>query len=444
MNLQAQAIVTSNTFLVARRELLEYVARAKADLSNLASIHAEPLLAALAHELSHRGGTAAQTTAYAELSLASGVKMASLWDGVVLIVAAEALARCDKLGRAETVLDWLVTAARAQGATHTESAALTARAIVYNRAGRLLEGEADARLALALADDLPLDFLRPYKLALLGNVLIEQGGLDAAARLLTPAELARHQPDQTFFQTLLRATYARLLWVQGRDRDALDELASVEQADLAWGITNPGWTEWRMTAAAIQFRLGQQRRARQLATDELSAARAFGAPRALGKALCAAALVDRDAALELLREAVAVLEGSEARLEYARALIELGSALGRAGFRADARGPLQTGLDHAHECGAHPLVERARQELAASGSRPRRSAAARGRYTLTASELRVTRMAVDGLSNREIAQALYLSLKTVEMHLAHAYDKLGIHSRVRLAVALDHAENTGH
>jgi len=52
-------------------------------------------------------------------------------------------------------------------------------------------------------------------------------------------------------------------------------------------------------------------------------------------------------------------------------------------------------------------------------------------------------MARDGLANREIAQALFLSPKTVEMHLSHAYRKLGIGSRAQLAGALDQAENTG-
>jgi DNA-binding NarL/FixJ family response regulator len=147
-------------------------------------------------------------------------------------------------------------------------------------------------------------------------------------------------------------------------------------------------------------------------------------------------MVDADSAVDRLREAVGVFERSEARLEHARALVELGSVLRRSGYRTDAPARLRTGLELAYACGARSLAERARHELLAMGSRPRRPPGA-GLYTLTASELRIARMAAEGLSNREIAQSLYLSLKTVEMHLGHAYDKLGIHSRTRLAARLN-------
>jgi DNA-binding CsgD family transcriptional regulator len=142
-------------------------------------------------------------------------------------------------------------------------------------------------------------------------------------------------------------------------------------------------------------------------------------------ALRTAGLLAGGQGVDLLHEAVAVLERSEARLEHARTLIELGAALRRAGHRADAREPLRAGLELAHGCGARPLVERAMHELLATGAHaphPR----SRRREALTASELRIARMAIEGSTNREIAQALYLSLKTVEMHLGRAYDKLDI------------------
>ncbi|HKP91309.1 MAG TPA: helix-turn-helix transcriptional regulator, partial [Thermoleophilaceae bacterium] len=82
-----------------------------------------------------------------------------------------------------------------------------------------------------------------------------------------------------------------------------------------------------------------------------------------------------------------------------------------------------------------PLAERARQELRAAGGRPRR-ARITGVESLTASERRVAAMAAEGLSNPEIAQALFVTKKTVETHLANAYGKLGIHSRTELPAAL--------
>jgi len=132
--------------------------------------------------------------------------------------------------------------------------------------------------------------------------------------------------------------------------------------------------------------------------------------------------------LALLGEAVDVLSGSPARLEQTRALIELAGAFRRAGRRAEAQTALRAGLDQASRSGARRLADRAREELRAAGGRPRRERTS-GPDALTASERRVARMAAEGLTNRQIAQALLVTVKTVEMHLAHAYANLDIHGR---------------
>jgi DNA-binding CsgD family transcriptional regulator len=122
-------------------------------------------------------------------------------------------------------------------------------------------------------------------------------------------------------------------------------------------------------------------------------------------------------------------------LEHARTLVELGAAIRRAGRRREAREPLHAGMELAHVCGAHPLVAHARQELLAAGARPRRIMRT-GADALTASERRVAAMAAEGMSNRDIAQALFVTVRTVEVHLTHAYQKLAIASRDELATAL--------
>ena len=127
----------------------------------------------------------------------------------------------------------------------------------------------------------------------------------------------------------------------------------------------------------------------------------------------------------------AALEGSEARLEHAHALCDLGASLRRERARRDAREPLREALDLAVRCGAAALARRAREELAATGARPRRLAQS-GRDALTPAELRVARLAARGLANREIAQTLVVTVKTVETELGHAYAKLGIRSRREL------------
>jgi DNA-binding CsgD family transcriptional regulator len=181
-------------------------------------------------------------------------------------------------------------------------------------------------------------------------------------------------------------------------------------------------------------------KARARTEQMLREAHAWGTPRAIGMALRAAGLVEGGTGgLELLEEAVAVLEPSPARLEYARALVDLGAALRRANRRAAARDPLRRALDLADACGARPLADRARHELRASGARPRRPRIS-GVDALTASERRIARMAADGLSNPEIAQALFITKKTVEAHLSSVYRKLDIHSRTQLAPTLPNAE----
>lgn len=92
-------------------------------------------------------------------------------------------------------------------------------------------------------------------------------------------------------------------------------------------------------------------------------------------------------------------------------------------------------LELAAACGAEPLAERARTELNAAGGRARREALS-GVESLTPSERRVAAMAAEGMTNREIAQALFVTPKTVEVHLSNAYRKLGIASRRQLAAVL--------
>jgi DNA-binding CsgD family transcriptional regulator len=192
-------------------------------------------------------------------------------------------------------------------------------------------------------------------------------------------------------------------------------------------------TAWRSSAALALLQTGLGERARELADEELEIARAFGRPYPLGVALRVAAVVRRDEAL--LLEAVEVLRDSPARLEYAKALCELGALRRRMGRRTEARDPLLRALDLASRCGARPVAERARSELVAVGARPRRDRLA-GRHALTAAELRVARLAAEGRTNRDIAQALFLTLRTVETHLTSTYRKLDIASRTQLAGAL--------
>jgi DNA-binding NarL/FixJ family response regulator len=168
----------------------------------------------------------------------------------------------------------------------------------------------------------------------------------------------------------------------------------------------------------------------------LAAARQVGAPGALGMSLRASALVvGGDEGLALLREAVSVLERSSARLELAHALADLGAELGRSGRRAEGRDAQRRAIKLASHCGALALAESAMAALHAGPGRRARFELT-GPDALTAAEWRVCRQVAAGQTNREVAQALFVTEKTVERHLSSAYQKLGIRSRFQLASAI--------
>ncbi len=272
----------------------------------------------------------------------------------------------------------------------------------------------------------------------LGQIALYRGDVVSAAEHLEyPDEL---EEPGVWGWALNRGQRGVLRALQGRLDDALADLLASGEWLNALGCANPAYFPWRSEAALVLSRLDRREDALALAHEEVELARVWGAPRPLGNALIACGLIVGGEGIELLQEATAVLEDSPAALVRARASVELGAALRRANRRADARKPLALGLELAERCGATALIDRAREELIASGARPRR-AARTGVDALTATELRVARMASEGMTNRDIAQALFVTPKTVEVHLSHSYHKLGLKSRSQLAGALREPES---
>jgi len=228
----------------------------------------------------------------------------------------------------------------------------------------------------------------------------------------------------------------------GRPGQALEDFETAGAIARSLGTENPAYSPWRSNAALALHRLQRVDEALNLAREELELSRRWGAPRAVGVSLRALGLVEGgEAGEELLREAVSVLGGSPARLEHARTLIDLGAALRRSNSRSEARKFLREGVDLAHQCGAIALVTRGNEELAATGAHPRKIMLS-GLESLTASERRVAQMAAEEVSNKEIAQALFVTVKTVEVHLSRVYRKLDIQSRRELAGALSSPAKT--
>jgi DNA-binding CsgD family transcriptional regulator len=198
-----------------------------------------------------------------------------------------------------------------------------------------------------------------------------------------------------------------------------------------------GYALWRGSAAQSAKALGDESRARELAQEMVQRAESNQVLHQRIRSLRVSGLCQGGRkGLQTLRAGVELGLSAPRRLETIRALVELGSALRRGNERAAAREPLQRAADWANEGGATVLYERARLELSASGGRPRREALLSGPGSLTPSERRIAELAAGGHSNRQIAQALFVTPKTVEYHLRNAYRKLDIQGRGQLAEAL--------
>jgi DNA-binding CsgD family transcriptional regulator len=292
----------------------------------------------------------------------------------------------------------------------------------------------DTRTALA-APGLPAPMLfRLLNGGVLLGALLEQGQLAEAEAALEPLDHASESTSVT--AAVLRFGRGRLRIALGRIEDGLADLLGAGELVTSALALSPSYLPWRSEAALAFLLLGKQDEAAPLAEEELELARAFGAPRTLGVALRAAGLVTGGAEGEaLLRESVGALEQTDARLDLARSLTELGALIRRDNRRAESRELLRRGLDLAHRLGARPVAERAETELLATGARPRR-AVLTGLDALTASERRVAELAAQSLTNRQIAQTLFVTMRTVEGHLTSVFRKLRLTSRDELAAAL--------
>jgi DNA-binding CsgD family transcriptional regulator len=269
-----------------------------------------------------------------------------------------------------------------------------------------------------------------YVPAFQGMTLLALGDLDGARAMLDPSRIVGDETDG--YKLLLRG-WATLLLAEGRHREALavaDDLAG----RFAF-IANSYWAPWRSLKARALDGLGRTEAAVELAREELQLAGRFGSPSLVGRAQRELGMLEREDGTERLRTAVEILGRSTAKLELAEAELALGVALRRGRRTTESREPLRRALELASLCGAERLAETARAELHASGARPRRDAL-RGTASLTPSERRVVDLAADGRTNREIAQELYVTPKTVEVHLSNSYRKLDITSRRELQRAL--------
>jgi len=367
-----------------------------------------------------------------QAALAGASANAESWDLRAALLWS--LVTAERFDAVATALEPLRIQADRSGSSRGLVAVYSTTALLKLKLGDLAQADAAARIALRVAQD--GDFARglPFAATVLAEIAVAGGQLDEAEALL---DLLPHERLPAGVGTvLIPAARGRLRLAQGRAQEALREFEACMALwqPQVWGMqmSDAGYMHARAGAAQALLALGDVRTARELAEAELADTRRFGGRRAVGISLRAAGLARGGAkGLAMLEDSAAVLRESPAALERAVSLVEWGAALRRAGQRSQARRVLSLGLDGGARCGARPLAARAREELHVAGARPRRDWSV-GAEALTPSELRIVRLARDGRTNRQIAQELYVSIKTVEGHLARAYGKLGIASREEL------------
>jgi DNA-binding CsgD family transcriptional regulator len=296
---------------------------------------------------------------------------------------------------------------------------------MYCRLGRLGEALDMADRACDVGELLPVGL--PLARAAKGLALLESGQLAEAATLADPAA----GPEwylATCYQLRLRATLAHR---QGRINDACSSFDLLEERSREWGIADPSHIPYAADAIAAYLAADRQAAAQQV-VDRLAScplpSRWPTVTAAAGRAALAVREGDLETAEAALAHAVELLKPLPMPLVQCRTLTAYGAVLARRGQRDKARGILTGALQQAQDCGAGWHADQALTELRRAGGRARRIPPGQ----LSPQEKAVARLAQAGRTNRQISAELYLSVNTVETHLAHAYRKLGIARRSEL------------
>jgi DNA-binding CsgD family transcriptional regulator len=355
-------------------------------------------------------------------------------------IAVMSLVAADEMEVAQHGAERALVIAKERGATPELVRARFLNGFVAWGYGDLVTAEADMRQGIDLArmaGIIPLVFM--YAGALV-EVLIERDELEAAEAELQAVGMAEGPIPANPLFGMLALTRGHLRFERGEFERGLEDFDAISaQAEESGFGPGPVGSASPFAAVAL-VALGRREQALELTEEMLAWAETWGAPSSISHVLRGVAVARGDeAAIEVLERAVALVEGSPRRLERAHALVELGATLRRQGRRAEARAPLREAFDLARRCGAARIAKRANAELQATGETVRRYTPL-GIESLTPSERRVADLAASGLTNRQIAQSLFVTVKTVEAHLSAAYAKLDIRSRRQLPAVLGEPE----
>ncbi|GAA3810311.1 hypothetical protein GCM10022242_11160 [Nocardioides panacisoli] len=347
--------------------------------------------------------------------------------GAPLYVVSGVLDWTDAYRVALDLLDRAVDGARAAGSTLALATALYCRGYTHLRQGSLSAALDD----LSLGRDLRRFGWEAYTPALLQGLVeayLVRGQLAAAREL--GAELAAFLEERTTIASYAYAALSDLAFVDGRFDEAAELLDRL--ARLVAESDNPVLLTWRQRLARVRALQGRYDEARALAAEELEITRQWGAPRVAAGAALVAAELDLEDPEELLREALSLTEADDLRLTRERAYAAAGLAghlldHDPAGGRDEAVALSRFAHGRAVAEGMAPLADRSANLLLRCGVPADPEQDPLGE--LSPAERRVAELVLTGLSNREVAGELFVTVKAVEFQLSSVYRKLGIRGR---------------
>ncbi|KOV99215.1 hypothetical protein ADK65_18515 [Streptomyces sp. NRRL B-1140] len=352
-----------------------------------------------------------------------------------------ALFMADEIDPVMRIWDQALEESRARGDDWTHHEVLCLRAWTLYELGAVDAAMSDVRHALDITEQAPWRQATLLPFAVEAALLTVAGRPEAAdARLAREGLLTADEGggDRTGRGWSLLRLHRALAQGRRGDQDAaLEQLLRLGDDLRTSGIDNPVFSPWWSHAVHLLVRRDRVAEARELVEETAESARRWGTPRAIGQSLLAVStVVDRDRAVEVLSEAVDVLAEAPGRLCRIRADYLLGRALLREGDERAARKRLHRAVGAAIRCGARGAGEAASRLLLTAGGRVPRPTGDLASGLLTRSELHVADLAAAGLSNQQIAEALFVATRTVETHLTQTYRKLGVRNRKELAEQL--------
>ncbi|MFI7704285.1 AAA family ATPase [Nonomuraea sp. NPDC049480] len=347
------------------------------------------------------------------------------------IVSALVLSFADEVEESLGAFDGVLRYAEEKGAVHTYALALSSRASVLYGLGMIPDAMADARLAVKIADTQPQGKSSRTTRITLAGLLIDRDEPEHAETLLAqiePLALDRSVWGHPWF-LMVQARARRAL---GDQDGALRLLTACAESIDETGSVNPVFLPWWADTACLLAEMDRRDEAGQVAERGTEVARRWRTARTLGLAALARGVsASGGASVDLLTESVEMLSRSPARGEHARAEHLLGRAFLAIGDQNAARRHLRAAADLARRCGALALAKAARRSLIDAGGRMPEITSSMVDI-LTRTERKIAGLATSGMSNQAIAQSLFVTIRTVEMHLTSVYRKLGVNGRAEL------------